>query len=70
MSENWPCRPPTLTAHYFDPHTCPPPYPAQVRQLKTILDERGIGYADLNEKQEMVDRILERCRGVTYYAAG
>ena len=41
--------------------------PLQVRQLKQLLEERGISFADLNEKGEMVDRILERCSRVTYY---
>ena len=46
----------------------PPPAPLQVRQLKQLLEERGISYADLNEKGELVGRILERCSRVTYYA--
>jgi hypothetical protein len=41
----------------------------QVRQLKQILGERGIGLADLNEKAELVQRILERCANVTYYSS-
>lgn len=40
----------------------------QVRELKQILEERGIGMAGLAEKGELVDRILERCSNVTYYA--
>ncbi|KAI3426908.1 hypothetical protein D9Q98_006852 [Chlorella vulgaris] len=40
-----------------------------VRQLKQILGERGIGFADLNEKAELVQRILERCANVTYYSS-
>jgi hypothetical protein len=40
----------------------------QVRQLKQILDERRIPYVDLHEKPELVDRILERCTNVSYYA--
>ncbi|KAL4418880.1 hypothetical protein ABPG77_010049 [Micractinium sp. CCAP 211/92] len=39
-----------------------------VRELKQILEERGIGMAGLAEKGELVDRILERCSNVTYYA--
>jgi hypothetical protein len=39
-----------------------------VRELRRILDERRIGYADLNEKGELADRILQRCTAVTYYA--
>jgi hypothetical protein len=44
-----------------------PKLPLQVRQLKQLLEERGISYADLNEKGGMVDRILDRCARVTYY---
>lgn len=33
----------------------------RVRELKEILDEYNVGYSDLNEKSEVVDRILERC---------
>jgi hypothetical protein len=40
-----------------------------VRQLKQILEERGIGFGDLSEKGELVDRILQRCTHVTYYAS-
>ncbi len=40
-----------------------------VRELKAILTERGIAFADLNEKTEIVDRILERCSNVTYYTS-
>ncbi|EFN56660.1 hypothetical protein CHLNCDRAFT_144508 [Chlorella variabilis] len=40
-----------------------------VRQLKQVLEERGIGFADCNEKQELVDRIVERCSTVTYYTS-
>lgn len=36
---------------------------APVRELKAILDDWGVGYGDLNEKAELVDRVLERCRG-------
>jgi len=32
-----------------------------VKELKTILDSWNVSYADLNEKGELVDRILERC---------
>ncbi|KAI7835305.1 hypothetical protein COHA_010794 [Chlorella ohadii] len=40
-----------------------------VRQLKQILEERGIGFGDLSEKGELVERILQRCTNVTYYAS-
>ncbi|KAL4443316.1 hypothetical protein ABPG75_011053 [Micractinium tetrahymenae] len=39
-----------------------------VRELKQILEERGIGMAGLAEKGELADLILERCSRVTYYA--
>lgn len=32
-----------------------------VKELKAILTSWGIPFADLNEKQELVERILERC---------
>lgn len=35
---------------------------APVRELKGILDGWGVGYRDLHEKSELVDRILERCK--------
>ena len=57
-------------------HLSPPPPPptpphpthsrTQVRALKQILEERGISYAGLAEKSELVDRILERCSNVSY----
>ena len=44
------------------------PAALQVRQLKQLLEERSISFADLNEKAELVDRIVARCSHVTYYA--
>lgn len=35
-----------------------------VRELKAALDDWGVGYADLNEKGELVERVLERCKAV------
>ncbi len=40
----------------------------KVKELKEILTERGIRFADLHEKDELVDRIIEQCSAVTYYA--
>lgn len=37
-----------------------------VRELKQILQDRKIGFADLHEKTELVDRIIERCSNVAY----
>lgn len=39
----------------------------KVKDLKNILSERGIIFDDLNEKEELVDRIVQRCSAVTYY---
>ncbi|GAB4818625.1 hypothetical protein N2152v2_005671 [Parachlorella kessleri] len=39
-----------------------------VRELKQILTVRNIRFEDLHEKPELVDRILEQCSRVTYYA--
>lgn len=39
-----------------------------VRELKQILDERGVSYAGLSEKRELVDRIRDTCANVTYFA--
>lgn len=39
-----------------------------IRDLKAILTERHLSFADLNEKAELVTRILEQCTSVTYYA--
>ncbi|KAK9806245.1 hypothetical protein WJX72_007129 [[Myrmecia] bisecta] len=38
-----------------------------VKELKKILEDRKIPLADLNEKGELVDRIVERCTNVMYY---
>lgn len=39
-----------------------------IKELKKILQDRGIGISDLNEKSELVDRVIERCANITYYA--
>ena len=33
-----------------------------VKELKAILTSWGVPFADLNEKQELVERILDKCR--------
>ena len=33
-----------------------------IKELKAILDSWKVSFADLNEKHELVERILERCR--------
>lgn len=52
--------------HYLQMNSCE----LQVRELKQILDERGISYAGLSEKRELVDRIRDTCQNVTYFAKG
>ena len=39
-----------------------------IKELKAILSERGINFDDLREKSELVERISESCRTVTFYA--
>lgn len=38
-----------------------------VKELKTILTDRGISLAGLAEKSDLVAKIIETCRSVTYY---
>lgn len=37
-----------------------------VKQLRKLLEERGVSFADCIEKGDLVKRILERCTNVTY----
>lgn len=37
-----------------------------VKELRTILTERGIGFADCIEKGDLAERVIERCSNVAY----
>jgi thiol-disulfide isomerase/thioredoxin len=38
-----------------------------IKELKAILNDWKVSFADLNEKSELVERILERCRTSSSY---
>lgn len=40
-----------------------------VKDLRTLLSDRGISYGDCIEKGDLARRIVERCSGTIYYAA-
>lgn len=38
-----------------------------VRELKALLDERGVPHGDCLEKGDLARRVVERCATVTHY---
>lgn len=38
-----------------------------VRQLKALLSEKGLSFAGLAEKQDIVDKVLSECTKQTFF---
>lgn len=38
-----------------------------IKELKALLNERGVGHSDCLEKGDLARRVVERCSRVTHY---